>query len=310
MPATSRMSDPLRTATALSPVIFSLGDPDLLVELLSSNPAGVVLVQARAELPVVFANETFQRWAPAASRPVVGASLPELFSWADRPAIRTAYREVVRSGRPKHVRAIPYQVGHGGATRIGLWSASHYPLRGPTGQVTHVLTFTTEVVDHTAADDRLDEVRQRMLTTLAGVVRHLAGDADPDAFFAELSATVAGLVEASQVVFWRYEAATEAIAPQPGGFGLGDEELAAVAELPCRPGGAGVMEQVVFDDVVLRGDVAAGDPRFAPYRPLVHRLQRRDVVAIPWTAGEQRLGALAAYGSTRPAGFQEEDVWV
>jgi len=145
MPVTARMPDPLRSAGWLSPVIFSLGDPDLLVELLSANPAGVVLVEASPDLPVVFANESFQRWAPLASGPVVGANLPQLFEWADRAGIRATYREVIRSGRPTQQPVVPYRRGGGPDAATGLRSATHYPLRGPRGQVTHVLSFTTEV---------------------------------------------------------------------------------------------------------------------------------------------------------------------
>jgi signal transduction histidine kinase len=33
-------------------------------------------------------------------------------------------------------------------------------------------------------------------------------------------------------------------------------------------------------------------------------------MSVPWRAGEQRLGLLAAYDSTRPGGFSREDAWV
>ena len=74
MQATPRISDPLRIASALSPALFALGDPDRFVELLNSNPAGVVLVDASPELTVVYCNDAFQRWAPLGRRPVILAA--------------------------------------------------------------------------------------------------------------------------------------------------------------------------------------------------------------------------------------------
>jgi signal transduction histidine kinase len=310
MSLTSRTPDPLPTASALSPVLFSIGDPDLLAELLTSNPAGVVLVEATADLPVVYCNDSFRRWAPPGPRPIVGSPLPRLFSWVDRPAIRAAYQEAIRTGQPRHWRAAPYHVELGGTVQLAYWSGSHYPLRGPAGRVTHVLTFATDVTGEAGLRARMTEAQQHVLSTPGGVARHLAGDAAMTSFFEELSATVAHLVGASRVVFWRYDPKTETLSPEPGAFGFGAEELAQLGGVPCRSGGDDVMERVVFDDLLLRGDVEAGDPLVAPHRPLVERLRPRDTISIPWRSGEHRLGALAAYGSTRPAGFSDEDVWM
>src|SRR5947208_6486962 len=108
MPVPSRIPDPLRIASALSPVLFGFGDPDSLVELLNANPAGIVLVEASHDLPVVYCNDAFQRWVPPQRRPVEGPSLPELFAWSDRAAIRAAYRAVAPTGQPVHWRSRPY----------------------------------------------------------------------------------------------------------------------------------------------------------------------------------------------------------
>jgi len=36
----------------------------------------------------------------------------------------------------------------------------------------------------------------------------------------------------------------------------------------------------------------------------------KDAMSVPWRAGDQRLGLLAAYDSIRPEGFSREDAWV
>jgi signal transduction histidine kinase len=292
MPLTSRMSDPQRGARALSPILPALGDPELLVELLSSNPAGVVLVEAADDLTVVYCNDSFQRWAPLGHRPLAGTSLPDAFSWVDRPNVRTACREVIRSGLPLHWRAAPYHVDQGGYPQMAYLSLSLYPVRGRDGRLGHLLAFAVDVTDPAALRERMKTTQSRILSALGGLGRHLAGDADLDAFFRELGETVAQLIGAGQVAFWRYDPDSETITLARGAFGFRPEELARLGSRPCRPGGGDAMERVVFDGLVLR----AGLPR--------------DTVAVPWTAGEQRLGAVAAYASTRPGGFTEEDVWV
>jgi signal transduction histidine kinase len=155
----------------------------------------------------------------------------------------------------------------------------------------------------------MKHVEERMLTALGGMSRHLADDADLRSFFAELTASIADLVGASRVVFWRLDETTATIAPEPGAFGLSDEQVAALGGTPCQPAGDHALERVVFDGVVVRGEVGE-DSRLAGWRPLVRRLRRRDLLVIPWTAGGHRLGALSAFGSTAAAGFHEDDIWV
>jgi signal transduction histidine kinase len=284
MPAPSRIPDPLRIASALSPVLFGLGDPDLLVELLNANPAGVVLVEAGHDLRVVYCNDAFQRWVPVTRRPAEGRPLSDLFAWSDRAAIRAAYREVTHTGRPVHWRSTPYHEldGDGPAHRLAYWNVSHFPVRGQAGQVTHVLTFAVDVTAQARARARLREAQQRVLAALDG-------ERDVRVFFEELTATIADLVSAAQVVFWLRDPATGTMSPQAGAYGFTDGDLADLGEVACHPDGGRVIDRVVFEDLVVC---------------------ESDDVTIPWRAGDRRLGALGVYGSTRRAGFTEEDVSV
>jgi signal transduction histidine kinase len=310
MAAPSRMPDSLRIASALSPVLFALGDPDLLVELLSSSPAGVVLVEASHDLPVVYCNEAFQRWAPLGRLPVVGRSLPDLFAWSDRAAIRAGYREVIRTGCPLHWRSAPYHERSGPADRVAYWNVSHYPLRVPAGRVTHVMSFTVDVTDQAGARARMNEAQQRVLSALGGIARHLSEHGELQAFFQELSATIADLVSAARVAFLLYDPDSQTVSPQPGGFGFATDELERLRGIPCRPGRDGMVERVVFGNQVIREHVDLDDPRLAPYRSLISAAGAHDVISIPWHAGEHRLGAVGVCDSTRRSGFSDEDVWV
>lgn len=266
---------------SLPAVLSVLGDPDLRLELLSSNPAGVLLVEASAKLPVVYCNESFQRWAPLGRQPAAGQPVVELFAVADRTAIRDSYQEAIVTGMPVHRRSLLYRrrAGAGRRADTGRCSVSHYPVRGPAAKVTHVLSFVIEVARDTDGRPELRQAQERVLGALGGVARHLTGDADWREMFAELTATIGDLVSASRVAFWRYDAATRTATLQPGAFGFTDEELASVRGFPFRPGGAG--------------------PLSAP-----------DTLWVPWKTGDQLLGALGASGAVRPGGFTDEDVWV
>ncbi len=311
MPVPSRIPDPPRITTRLSPVLSALHDPDLLVELLSSNPAGVALVEATPELTVVYCNEAFQRWVPLGRRPATGRSLPDLFAWADRAAIRAAYREVIRTGLPLHWRSAPYHGrSRGPSDEVAYWNVSHYPLRAPEGGVTHVLSVTMDVTNQAGARARMDEVQQRVLAALGGGASHLATDGGAPGVFRELSATVAELVGASRAAFWLYDAAGETVSAQQGAFGFAEPELERMRGLPCRSGGGSLVEQVVLHDLVVRGEVDLDDPRDWPYEAPTAGLGARDTIMIPWRAGERGLGAIADYGSRARPGFSDEDLWV
>jgi len=289
MSVPSRNNDQLRIPTDLSPVLSALHDPGLLVELLSSNPAGVALVEATPELTVAYCNDAFQRWVPLGRRPATGRSLPDLFAWADRAGIRAAYREVIRTGVPLHWRSAPYHARPGAAgDGVAYWNASHFPLRAPDGDVTHVLSFTMDVTDQAGARVRMGEAQQRVQTALGGVARHLAEHGDAEAFFRQLSETVADLVGASRAAFWLRDPERGTLAAQPGAFGCAPADLELLR---------GVVERVVADDVVVREEVDG------PAGGI-------DAIAIPWRAGDRSLGAIAVLGSTHRSGFGDEDVWV
>jgi signal transduction histidine kinase len=303
------MPDPLGTASALSPVLFALGDPDLLVEVLSSVPAGVVLVEARSDLPVVYGNEAFQRWVPLGRHPVVGQSLPDLFAWPDRAAIRAAYREVIRTGRPVHVRSA-YQDRHRPDEHSARWNVSHYPLRVPAGRVTHVLSVTVDVADRAGVQARMDEAQRRVLGALGDLAHQLTERGETRAFFGELSRTIAGLVSAARVAFLLHDPASQTVSAQSGGFGFSPADMERLRRIPCRAGGEGLIDQVMFRDRVVRDEDEPDEPGADPYADRLSTLGIADAVSVAWRAGEHRLGAIAVCDSSRPSGFSDDDLWV
>jgi PAS domain S-box-containing protein len=311
MQAPDPVTDPLGIASALSPALFALGDPDRFVELLNSNPAGVVLVDAGPELRVVYCNAAFQRWVPLARRPVLGRPLPELFAWSDRAAIRGSYREAVRTGRPVHWRSASYheRSGAGSAGRLAYWNVSHYPLCGPAGRVTHVLTFTVDVTDQASARARMREAQQRVLAGLGGMARYLDDQGGGAELLGELCRALVDLVPAGRAAFWLHDPESGTISPRAGAAGFTAEQLERLRGVPCSAGGEGLAERIVFHDLVVRDNV---DPRAGAtsYTAALRAVGVADTISTPWRVGERRLGLVGVYDSTRPSGFSEEDVWV
>jgi signal transduction histidine kinase len=281
------MLDPARSTGALAPAIFTLGDPDLLIELLTSSAVGVVLVEARADLRVVYCNDSFERWLPPGRRPALGRSLPDLFVPAARGAIRRSYDEAIRVGQPVQ-RSLPHPHGRDAAGRASHWSVSHHPVRGAAGRVTHVLSISIDIAEPAGVRARTREAQQRALSAWAAVAERLRGS-EPRAFFGHLTRTVAELVGAARAAFWLYDPRTGTISAQPDAFGFSEAELASAAGVvACAPDRPDVISQVVFRDLEVCGDT----------------------ISVAWKLGERRLGALIVSDSTSAAGFTEEDAWV
>jgi signal transduction histidine kinase len=63
----------------------------------------------------------------------------------------------------------------------------------------------------------------------------------------------------------------------------------------------------VFKDFVFAAVEGDGSPESAR---ILKILGVSSAMSVPWRAGDERLGLLAAYDSTRPGGFSREDGWV
>ncbi len=194
--------------------------------------------------------------------------------------------------------------------RPGHWNVSLYPLRGPAGQVTHVLTFMIDVSDQAGTRARTKDAQQRVLTGLGGIGRHLSERRDGEAFCAELTEMLADLVPAASAAVWLYDPDTRTISPQPGAFGFEPAELERLRGIPCHPDGHGVLERIVFHDQVVDEHVDGIWAHRDLYGSAIHGLGLVDTLSVAWRAGEHRLGMVAVYGSKRASGFSEEDAWV
>jgi signal transduction histidine kinase len=289
MAPTLPMAEPMQVCGLLWPMTSALADPDLLFELMSTNPAGVVLVEAAGDLPVVYCNASFLRALGSADQQVLGSALPELLPQAERAPFTAACVEAIRTGLPQHLAA----------GQLASWRGSHYPLRGPAGRVTHVLSFLVPGGGPPADDARrMRRAQERVVGALAGAGGRLEPDSDVHGFLTELAATIGDLVAARRTAFWLYEPAARTMTPQPGAAGFREGQLDSVGAVPWGRGQPGAERGTAHD---LLGDM--------PHRRALRNLGVGDFVVVPWRVGDESLGILTAFDSTRASGFVEEDVW-
>jgi signal transduction histidine kinase len=151
--------------------------------------------------------------------------------------------------------------------------------------------------------------QRRALTVLRAVAGHLESASEPTGFFAVLTETIAHLVQARRVAFWLLDPERAVLSVQRGAHGFPPQVIDAMRDLPCRPGGGDVADLIVHQGMELHA-ANLDEPRFSPQRELLTVMGVHQAIATAWRAGDQPLGMLTAYDSTRPGGFVEEDTWV
>jgi signal transduction histidine kinase len=134
------------------------------------------------------------------------------------------------------------------------------------------------------------------------VARHIQTSPDVAGLLASLTATVAELVEARRVVFFRLDAEGRLTA-LPSAFGVDPATLEQLRDLVVDA--ADPAAPVLSAGQALRWSAADGSPCSVLVVP-----GATDCLVVPWRAGDRRLGALGAYDGLRPGGFTEEDTWV
>jgi signal transduction histidine kinase len=139
----------------------------------------------------------------------------------------------------------------------------------------------------------------RGVRTLLAVSQHASSSASQAAVFGALTRTIARLTVARRAAFWALQPdSTVVLVREP--FGFPEEALAALAGMPGGPDTEGVMYDVLFGDDVWRAEGAAE----------LEAIGASSGIVVPWRTGEQRLGLLGVYESSRPGGFTDADVWV
>ena len=156
--------------------------------------------------------------------------------------------------------------------------------------------------------ERLENAHALAIQALVAVSANLRAGDDLADFYRLLTASVAGLVDAKRCLFWELNRERMLVAI-PGAYGIDDEFIARLYPAPCDPEGTDLTSQIVYKDLIFRA--AMGEKgQSARDRNVLNTLQVRNAMSVPWRAGDQRLGVIAAYDSERPNGFTPEDAWV
>src|SRR3989475_7164788 len=125
------------------------------------------------------------------------------------------------------------------------------------------------------------------------------------AFFGHLGETVAGLVGARRIAFWRLSP-HGALGVQREPFGFQPQSPVRNLRIPLELDGDGIAERIVFrDELELRNGTCLALDEFWRENGL---RGMRNSIAVSWPAGDRRIGALAAYDSRR--GITPDDAWV
>jgi signal transduction histidine kinase len=158
---------------------------------------------------------------------------------------------------------------------------------------------------HTA--ERLEKAHELAIEALLAVSRHIRSGDSLTEFYSLLTATVAKLVGADQVLFWEVRA-NQTLNAIPGGYGVDEAFISRLYPAACDPDGSELPSQVVYKDLIFRA--ALDDRGESPHRNVLEVLKVASAISVPWRAGDNRLGVVAAYNSHRADGFSMEDAWL
>jgi signal transduction histidine kinase len=155
------------------------------------------------------------------------------------------------------------------------------------------------------SDLRVQKAHDAAHAALVAVSSYLDADEDLPAFFLRLGEAIAEQVGAGKVAFWLL-GPRGALTVQPSPFGFGETSPIHEMRLEVEAGGERVLERVVFRD-----DVQVGRGTSVELDDFWRGCGLADVkssIAVSWSAGERRIGAVAAFDSKR--GFNANDVRV
>ncbi|HET9780364.1 MAG TPA: ATP-binding protein [Candidatus Dormibacteraeota bacterium] len=154
--------------------------------------------------------------------------------------------------------------------------------------------------------ERVERAHEAAVDALLAVSRHARTPHGLTDFYRRLTRSIAELVAARKVLFWKRNE-EGMLVPIRGAYGVDDLFLSGLVAVPCAPDRDDLASRVVFHDLMFRASRSdeATDDFF-----VLDTLKVDSAIAVPWRAGDERLGLVAAYDSRRPEGFSREDTWV
>jgi signal transduction histidine kinase len=157
----------------------------------------------------------------------------------------------------------------------------------------------------TRATARLEKAQAAAYVALRAVSSYSETGMELSDFFEGLSATVARLVKARRVAFWRLSS-QRTLVVQPKTYGFAGNSPIHSLRLPLSGNGNGIAARAIFHDELelVNGTI----PQLDDLWQAAGLVGVRNSIAVSWRAGERRIGTLVAYDSRR--GFSSDDAWV
>jgi signal transduction histidine kinase len=172
-------------------------------------------------------------------------------------------------------------------------------------EVAHAVEAALLRARRESAGDDLERAHERAVEVLMAVSSHAAAGQTLTDFLRRLARTLAGLVHAKRVLFWRLD--DDYMLSATGGYGVDSAFLARLTPTHSHPDGDDLASKVVHQDLMFR---ANSTEEFAEFAYVLERLGVKSAISVPWRAGDNRLGLVAAYDSTRTGAFTRDDMWV
>jgi len=154
--------------------------------------------------------------------------------------------------------------------------------------------------------ERVEHAHEASVDALLAISRHARTGHGLTDFYRRLTRSIAELVAANKVLFWKLDD-DGLLRPIRGAHGVEEEFFARLYPTPCAPDRDDLASRVVFHDLMFR---ASRGGESHDFRHVLDTLQVEDAISVPWRAGDERLGLVAAYNSRRSEGFSREDAWV
>ena len=154
--------------------------------------------------------------------------------------------------------------------------------------------------------ERVEHAHEAAVDALLAVSRHARSGHGIADFYRRLTRSIAELVAADMVLFWKVDE-DGLLAPIRGAHAVDEEFFARLRPTPCAPDRDDPASRVVFHDLMFR---AGRKDESRDFQYVLDVLGVKEAIAVPWRAGDERLGLVAAYNSRREDGFSREDAWV
>ncbi|HVH63715.1 MAG TPA: ATP-binding protein [Candidatus Dormibacteraeota bacterium] len=156
------------------------------------------------------------------------------------------------------------------------------------------------------AAERVERAHEAAVDALLAVSRHARSGHGLREFYRRLTRSIGGLVAARRVLFWQLNA-EGFLVPIPGAYGIDNSFIATLKPVPSAPDQDDLASRIVYHDLMFR---ATNADEAAEFDEVFGTQGTVNAIAVPWRAGDQRLGLVAAYESRRSGGFSREDTWV